>query len=145
MLGMMRANNYISDRDYALAREAPVAVAVGTSTSVEAPYFVDMVDDALQAKFQDADFQSNAFRVYTTLDMRLQRAAAEAIRLGMANVDDQIKKQRRFRGQTPPEPQVRAGGHRPAYRRGPCACRRTQLWDEPAQPYSGEAPARLDL
>jgi penicillin-binding protein 1B len=106
VLSMMRANNYISDRDLALASDAPVAVAQGTAQSVEAPYFVDMVDDALQAKFQDADFQSNAFRVYTTLDMRLQRAAAEAIRLGMASVDEQIKKQRRFRGQTPPEPQV---------------------------------------
>jgi penicillin-binding protein 1B len=106
VLGMMRANNYIGDRDYALASAAPVAVAQGTAQSVEAPYFVDMVDDALQSRFQDADFQSNAFRVYTTLDMRLQRAAAEAIRLGMASVDEQVKKQRRFRGQTPPEPQV---------------------------------------
>ncbi len=60
----------------------------------------------MQAKFQDTDFQSNAFRIYTTLDMRLQRAAAEAIRLGMQSVDEQIKRQRRFRGQTPPEPQV---------------------------------------
>jgi len=106
VLGLMRANNYISDRDYALASEAPVAVAQGSAQSVEAPYFVDLVDDALQARFQDTDFQSNAFRVYTTLDMRLQRAAAEAIRLGMAGVDEQIKKQRRFRGQVPPEPQV---------------------------------------
>ena len=50
--------------------------------------------------------RTNAFRLYTTLDMRLQQAAAEAIRLGMQSVDDQIKRQRRFRGQTPPEPQV---------------------------------------
>ena len=38
--------------------------------------------------------------------MHLQRAAVEAIRLGMQNVDAQIRKQRRFRGQTPPEAQV---------------------------------------
>ena len=30
----------------------------------------------------------------------------EAVRLGMAGVDEQIKKQRRFKGQTPPTPQV---------------------------------------
>ena len=30
----------------------------------------------------------------------------EAVRLGMASVDEQIKKQRRFKGQTPPTPQV---------------------------------------
>ena len=38
--------------------------------------------------------------------MRLHGAAAEAVRLGMQNVDAQIKRQWRFRGQTPPEPQV---------------------------------------
>jgi len=106
VLGLMRTNGYIQDRDYALAIEAPLTVAKGGAQSVEAPYFVDMVNETLQGKFQDENFQSNAFRVYTTLDLRLQRAAAEAIRLGMQNVDDQIKKQRRFKGETPPEPQV---------------------------------------
>jgi penicillin-binding protein 1B len=106
VLGLMRQNGDIGDRDYALAVQAPLTVAKGSAQSVEAPYFVDMVNDTLQARFQDADFQSNAFRVYSTLDMRLQRAASEAIRIGMQNVDDQIRKQRRFKGQTPPEPQV---------------------------------------
>jgi penicillin-binding protein 1B len=65
-----------------------------------------MVNDALQNMFQDADFESNAYRIYTTIDMRLQRAATEAVRLGMAGVDEQIRKQRRFKNQTPPSPQV---------------------------------------
>lgn len=106
VLGLMRANGYISDRDYALATEAPITVAHGAAQSTEAPYYVDLVGEELQNKFQDTDFQSNAARIYTTLDMRLQRAAADAIRTGMQNVDEQIRKQRRFRGQTPPEPQV---------------------------------------
>ena len=106
VLGLMRANGYISDRDYALACDAPMTVARGAAQSIEAPYYVDLVGEELQNKLQDADFQSNAVRIYTTLDMRLQRAAAEAIRTGMQNVDEQIRKQRRFRGKTPPEPQV---------------------------------------
>src|SRR5664280_1222610 len=106
VLLLMRQNEVINDRDYALASDAPLTVTKSGSTSVEAPYFVDMVNDKLQNMFQDADFQSNAFRVYTTIDMRLQRAAVEAVRLGMIGVDDQIRKQRRFRGQTPPTPQV---------------------------------------
>jgi penicillin-binding protein 1B len=106
VLQLMRQNGIISDRDYALAIETPLTVTKSGSTSVEAPYFVDMVNDTLQSKFQDADFQSNAFRIYTTIDMHLQRAAVEAVRLGMISVDEQIKKQRRFRGQTPPVPQV---------------------------------------
>jgi penicillin-binding protein 1B len=106
VLGLMRQNGYIDDRDYALAIQAPLTVAKGTAQSVEAPYFVDLINDELQSRFQDTDFQSNAFRIYTSLDMHLQRAAAEAVRLGMASVDEQIRKQRRFRGQTPPEAQV---------------------------------------
>jgi len=106
VLAMMRQNGYVSDRDYALAADSPIVVPKGAAQSQEAPYFVDMVNDAVQAKFLDADLQSNAFRLYTTLDMRLQRAAAEAVRLGMQSVDDQIKRQHRFKGQTPPEPQV---------------------------------------
>ncbi len=104
VLGMMRTNGYINDREYALATEVPLTIARGAAQSVEAPYFVDLVSDALQNRFQDAN--SNSFRVYTTLDMHLQRAATDAIRKGMQLVDEQIRKQRRFRGQTPPEAQV---------------------------------------
>ena len=106
VLLLMKQNGVINDHDYQLAIDAPLTVAKTGSTSVEAPYFVDMVNDTLQNMFQDADFQSNAYRIYTTIDMRLQRAATEAVRLGMAGVDEQIKKQRRFKGETPPSPQV---------------------------------------
>ncbi len=106
VLGLMRQNGFIGEHDYAMAVQAPLTVARSTAQSVEAPYFVDLVNDTLQNKFQDSDFQSNAFRIYTTLDMHLQRAAGEAIRIGMQNVDDQIRRQRRFRGRTPPDAQV---------------------------------------
>jgi penicillin-binding protein 1B len=106
ILGLMRQNELIGERDYALAVESPLSLAQTAAQSVEAPYFVDLVNDTVQNKFQDENFQSNAYRIYTTLDMRLQRVAAEAIRLGMQSVDEQIRKQRRFRGKTPPEAQV---------------------------------------
>ncbi len=106
VLKLMKENNFINDHDYQLAIAAPITVAKGAAQSVEAPYFVDLVTDAVQNKFQDTDFRSNAFRVYTTLDMNLQRAASDAVRSGMELVDAQIKKQRRFRGQKPPEAQA---------------------------------------
>jgi penicillin-binding protein 1B len=106
VLGQMRGNGYITDREYALAVETPLTVAKGSAQSTEAPYFVDLISDELQNRFQDENFQSNAFRIYTTLDLRLQRAAADAVRNGMIKVDELVRKQRRFRGQTPPEAQV---------------------------------------
>ena len=106
VLSLMRSNGFIGARDYALAVDAPLTVAKSAAQSVEAPYFVDLVNSTLQDKFQDTDFQSNAFHVYTTLDLRLQRLAADAIANGMKKVDDIIKHQRRFKGETPPQPQV---------------------------------------
>ena len=106
VLTLMRTNGFIGDRDYAMAIETPLTLAKPTAQSVEAPYFVDQVNSTLQDMFKDTDFQSNAFRVYTTLDLRLQRIAGDAIANGMKKVDDIIKHQRRFKNQTPPEPQV---------------------------------------
>jgi penicillin-binding protein 1B len=106
VLKLMKENDFVNEHDYELAIASPLTVAKGAAQSVEAPYFVDLVTDTLQNKFQDTDFRSNAFRIYTTLDMNLQRAAADAVRNGMEIVDAQIRKQRRFRGQKPPEAQV---------------------------------------
>jgi penicillin-binding protein 1B len=106
VLRLMRDNGYINDRDYALAVEAPINPPKGGTQSLEAPYFVDLVNDTLQTLFQDQDIENTGFRVYTTLDLRLQRAAAEAIRNGMESVDQQIRKQRRFKNEKPPEAQV---------------------------------------
>jgi penicillin-binding protein 1B len=105
VLSMMRANNYINDREYGVAVQKPMFVATAEAESSEAPYYVDMVNDELTARFEDYDFKGQTSRIYTSLDLNLQRAAAQAIKIGMQNVDDQIKKQRRFKGMTPPLPQ----------------------------------------
>ena len=105
VLALMRQNGDIGDRDYALAAESPLNLAKGASQSQDAPYFVDLVNEYLQSKFQDVDFQATSFRVYTTLDLDLQRAATDAIRSGMQSVDELIRKQRRFKGQPIPEAQ----------------------------------------
>jgi penicillin-binding protein 1B len=105
VLSLMRDNDDIGDRDYGLAVESPLSLAKGATQSQDAPYFVDEVNEFLQSQFQDIDFQANSFRVYTTLDLDLQRAAGEAIREGMQGVDDLIRKQRRFKGQPIPEAQ----------------------------------------
>jgi penicillin-binding protein 1B len=106
ILGLMRSNGFITDREYAQAIDTELVVAKGAVQSREAPYFVDMVNDLLQTKFQDYDFQAHSFRVYTTLDMNLQRAAAEAVETGMAQVDARLKRQKRFKGQAFPDAQV---------------------------------------
>jgi len=88
-----------------VAVDKPMVIATPEAESSEAPYYVDMVNDELTQRFEDYDFKGQSDRIYTALDLNLQRAASQAIKIGMQNVDDQIKKQRRFKGMTPPLPQ----------------------------------------
>ena len=106
VLGLMRENGYITEQQYFEAASSPLTVAKGGAESADAPYFVDLVNNELQDEFQQHDFQDRSYRVYTTLDMDLQREAAEAVRAGIKEVDDQIRRQGRFRRTTPPEAQV---------------------------------------
>ncbi len=105
VLMLMRENGYISDEEYARAVEEPLVVAKSGSESTDAPYFVDLVNDSLLEQFQEHDFQNNSYRVYTTLDLNLQHDAAEAIRIGIKDVDELIRK-RTKKGQPIKEAQV---------------------------------------
>ena len=110
--------------------------------SAEAPYFVDLVNDTLTEKFPDYNFQSNTYRVYTTLDPNLQRDAAEAVRIGMEEADKRIKGPQEERSELS-RSAVRLDCARSADRRGAGAGRRQELRHQPAQPHSGEAAAGL--
>ena len=106
VLRAMLDNNAITKQQYDDAVKQPLGVKPGVAESSDAPYFVDMVNDQLLARFQEKELVTRVFRIYTTLDLNLQRAAVEAVRYGMPLVDEQVKRQRRFRGHTPPTPQV---------------------------------------
>ena len=91
VLKLMFENKYVSEAELERAEASPLTLAHGSGESVEAPFFVDLVNDTLLEKFPDYNFQSNTYRVYTTLDMNLQRDAAEAVRIGMEEADQRIK------------------------------------------------------
>ena len=91
VLKAMRENGYLSEQQYQDAAASALHVVQGAAESTDAPFFVDLVDETLQNRFQDYDFQNNSFRVYTTLDMTLQRDAVEAIRIGIQETDNQWK------------------------------------------------------
>jgi penicillin-binding protein 1B len=107
VLNLMRDNGYISEREAEMAAAEPVMVAPGTVDSNDAPYFVDLVNDWLQDELQEHDFQTSSYRVYTTIDPRLQRDATEAVRIGIKEADELIDKRRkRLKQSDGPEPQV---------------------------------------
>ncbi len=91
-----------SEADQASA--APLGVVGQNSGGLQAPYFVDMVKDQLLAQFSERDLVSQSYRVYTTLDLDLQKAAVQGVHVGMGEVDQQVKKMRRPRGEPPAGP-----------------------------------------
>src|SRR6185436_7988190 len=67
----------------------------------EAPYFVDLVSEQVNAAFPGLTTQPGTVDVYTTLDSNLQRAALEAVREGLAKVDALLAGRKRKRPQPP--------------------------------------------
>ena len=75
-----------------IAKASPLKLAAMSVDASEAPYFVDLVRDQLNQKIGERDFNREGLRIYTSLDPDLQRAASDAIEIGMKNVDQLVLK-----------------------------------------------------
>jgi penicillin-binding protein 1B len=75
------------------AKAEPIRLAPPNADASEAPYFVDLVHDQIVQRLGDSDTARSALRIYTSLDPELQRAAAEAVEVGMRNIDALVRKQ----------------------------------------------------
>ena len=76
------------------AKAAPLKLAPPNVEASDAPYFVDLVRDAVISRLNERELNEQSYRIYTTLDPDLQRAAAQAVDMGMKLVDDQVTKRR---------------------------------------------------
>jgi penicillin-binding protein 1B len=113
VLTQMLENKYITQEQLEAAKHAPLKIVHTAGTASEAPYFVDMVKDHLLDKYSENELLSQNFRVYTTLDPALQRAAAAAVDAGVKNVDlllakkyEKWRKEAAKKGSTEAIPQV---------------------------------------
>src|SRR5271166_3775424 len=75
------------------AKATPLKLAAPNVEASDAPYFVDLVKDQLTNQYNESELNEQAMRIYTTLDPDLQRAAADAVEVGMKLVDEQVIKQ----------------------------------------------------
>jgi penicillin-binding protein 1B len=115
VLTQMLENKFVTEADIQDAKRAPLKIVRTSVAGSEAPYFVDMVKDHLLDRYSENELVSENFRVYTTLDPALQRAAATAVEAGMKNVDtllakkyDKWRKEQAKKGTNEPIPQVQA-------------------------------------
>jgi penicillin-binding protein 1B len=90
VLNLMRENGYLTAAECQSAVETPIKLSPSYNESIESQYFIDLLDNELDSTL--ADGRQNAASVYTSLDLRLQRAAEEAIGIGMKRVDRAVRK-----------------------------------------------------
>src|ERR1700745_4147845 len=76
------------------AKATPLKLAPPNVEASDAPYFVDMVRDTIISKMNEREVNDQSYRIYTTIDPELQRAAAQAVETGIKLVDDQVTKMR---------------------------------------------------
>jgi penicillin-binding protein 1B len=76
------------------AKATALKLAPPNVEASDAPYYVDMVRDAVINKLNERELNDQSYRIYTALDPELQRAAAQAVETGIKLVDDQITKMR---------------------------------------------------
>src|ERR1700686_3969187 len=76
------------------AKATPLKLAPPNVEASDAPYFVDMLRETLISKLDERQMNDQGYRIYTTLDPDLQKAAAAAVQTGIKLVDDQVTKLR---------------------------------------------------
>ena len=87
VLRRMRELDYISDEQYQTAFNTPVTAALHTlNTELDAPYVAEMVRAEMLERY-GTDAYTYGYKVYTTIDARLQQAANQALRNNLIAYD----------------------------------------------------------
>jgi penicillin-binding protein 1A len=87
VLGRMRELEAITEDEYLVAVATPVTARLhGLSVEVEAPYLAEMVRTFVEDRLGDEAYTAG-YRVYTTIDSRLQEAANQALRKNLLAYD----------------------------------------------------------
>ncbi|HEY8175343.1 MAG TPA: PBP1A family penicillin-binding protein [Gemmatimonadaceae bacterium] len=85
VLRLMAQQGFITLQQAAQAQREPLVIAPNLGRSVTAPYFVDAARQV--AEHEGVNISNGGYRVYTTLEPALQRAAADALVQGVAAVE----------------------------------------------------------
>lgn len=86
VLGLMRDQGKISQAEYDAAVSSPLSVARFPRTSRSAPFFVDLVLKQLKETYPETQLKTEGLRIFTTLDMIMQRSAEDALESGIADL-----------------------------------------------------------
>jgi penicillin-binding protein 1A len=87
VLDRMVAEQYITREQAESAKKQPIVLRLHQPSNDMAPYFIEEVRQYLEAKYGTDTVHEKGLKVYTTLNMDMQRAAQEALRQGLRDYD----------------------------------------------------------
>ena len=101
VLTKMAETGQIAKEEALAAMKVPLRLSPAHTTTVKSPFFVDYVKielvRLLKGRITEQELIKSGFRVYTTLDMRLNQIAQDSISSGIALLEGQIKTKIPFR------------------------------------------------
>ncbi|HEY8172586.1 MAG TPA: PBP1A family penicillin-binding protein [Dehalococcoidia bacterium] len=86
VLKVMLDQGRIKQTEYEAAAASPLAISRFPKTSRSAPFFVDLVLKQLRETYPETQLKTEGLRIFTSLDMIMQRSAEEALDNGIANL-----------------------------------------------------------
>jgi penicillin-binding protein 1B len=98
VLELMHRQGRISEAALQRARQEPLRLAAVTPDSGDARYFLDLLQRQLASSYSSEVLETEGLRIYSTLDRRAQRIAADALREGIESLE---KRYSRLRSEDP--------------------------------------------
>ncbi len=95
VLQLMLEQGRIDAAAHAAAQAAPLSIATRTTEQRETRYFLDALRSQLPDVYDEKALEGEGLRIYSTLDLRLQQIATEALREGLQELE---KKHPKLRG-----------------------------------------------
>jgi penicillin-binding protein 1A len=89
VLKQMLEHHFITEAQYQDAEKTPVPL-IAHFRKFEAPYFIEGLRQNLEAKY-GKELYTSGYRIYSTLDSRMQKAAEEAVKNGISSLEKRVK------------------------------------------------------
>lgn len=90
VIDLMFEQNRISPRHHQAALDEPIRLAAISRESGQARYFLDALSQQLPDVYDAGVLRTEGLRIYSTLDPRIQRSAARALRSGLERIEAQM-------------------------------------------------------
>ncbi|WP_061213763.1 transglycosylase domain-containing protein [Syntrophomonas wolfei] len=91
VLQRMQEEGYIDEESKARTAEEKLQYKKTSYIKGEAPYFIALVKDYLSKKYGEQMIYQGGLKVYTSLDLYMQRAANQALQSGLENYDPNLQ------------------------------------------------------